>query len=302
MNFISQARNKPLVEMSTITYDKLIRDTKRWAQANESIQAIVIVGSRARSQESFDIYSDLDFIIFTTDVERLTLFDDWISILGRIWITDLDVTGPGDPEWTVIFDNGLKADFVIAQAQSHLTLEQMMLTPQYRQVSIRGWQVLFDRSDSSFISEDNLEFDLTWSKVEKSEFNRQINRTLIMAYRAAKFINRRERWRGQLLLSQIRQHLLWFIEQHSRLSQSDGIDTWYDGRFIERWVAPSVQEKIPDLFAAYDLRQMARALQACLSLTHQLASDIAQDEDNPYPTPGQKATYDWLSSLVLPPD
>ena len=73
--------------MSTITYDTNIRHVKKWAQANELIQAVVIVGSRPRTQVTFDSFSDLDFIIFTPEVERLTLSDGWKSELGQIWMT-----------------------------------------------------------------------------------------------------------------------------------------------------------------------------------------------------------------------
>jgi aminoglycoside 6-adenylyltransferase len=288
--------------MSTISYDKLIRRTRRWALVNEQIQAVVIVGSMARSRAFFDIYSDLDFIIFTSDVKRLTLLDDWISELGRIWITDLDETGSGDPEWIVIFENGLKADFLIAQARPHLNLEQVIFNSRYRQVFMRGWQVLFDRRDSSAISDVDLGVELTLHLVEPLDFVKQFNRILILAHRAAKFINRQERWRGQLMLSQIRQQLLWFIERHAQISQTDKIDTWYDGRFIDHWAAPSIQQKLPDLFADYNLKDMVHALRACLSLTNLMALDIAQNEDIPYPNVGQKETLDWLVSVVLPPD
>ena len=174
--------------MSSDSYEQLIRRITSWAQANEHIQAVIIIGSRARPQESFDFYSDLDLI------------------------------------------------------------------------------------------------------------------TLILAHRAAKFIGRRERWRGQLMLSQIRQHLLWLIEKHARISTLAGVDTWYDGRFIEQWAAPSVKETLPDIFAKYDPKDMARALRAILSMVDLMASEIAKNNDIPYPTAGQKATFDWLVSVVIPPE
>ncbi len=288
--------------MSYDSYERLIRRITNWAQTTDHIQAVIIVGSRARPQESFDFFSDLDLIIFTSAVEELTLYHKWISELGRVWIADLDKTGPGDPEWFVVFENGQKADFLIAQAQKHLNLGQLIQKSPYRQVLMKGWQILFNRWGSPSITEDDLGIEVSMSQVEASELIRHINRTLILAHRAAKFIGRHERWYGQLMLSKIRQHLLWLIEEHARISTSGEVDTWYDGRFIEQWAAPSIKERLPDIFAQYDLKDMARALHAILSMAHQMASDIAKYNEIPYPTAGQKATFDWLISVVIPPD
>lgn len=286
--------------MSSDSYDGLIRRIKSWAQANDYIQAVIIVGSRARPRESFDFLSDLDLIVFTSFVEQLTLYDGWISELGRVWIADLDETGPGDPEWIVIFENGQKADFVIAQAQPDLSLEQLLLKSPYQQVFMRGWRALFDRWGHPMISKEDWAVDTSKPPFEPSEYNQHINRILILVYRAAKFIGRRERWRGQLVLSQIRQHLLWLIEEHARISAQTVVDTWYDGRFIEQWAAPSVKEMLPEIFAKYDLEDMARALLVILSLAHLITSDIAKHNDIFFTTAGQKATFDWLVSVVNP--
>lgn len=58
---------------------------------------------------------------------------------------------------------------------------------------------------------------------------------------------------------------------------------------FNRWGSPSIKD-------------MARALHAILSMAHQMASDIAKYNEIPYPTDGQKATFDWLISVVIPPD
>lgn len=288
--------------MNSDSYEQLVRRIKSWSQVNEHIQAVIIVGSRARPQESFDFFSDLDLIVFTSAVEQLTLDDGWISELGLVWIADLDKTGPGDPEWIVIFKNGQKADFVIAHAQTNRNLGQLISRSRYRQVLRRGWQVLYERWGTPIISKQELALDAPTPQLETSEFTRQINRTLILAHRASKSIHRGELWRGQLILSQIREHLLWLMEEHTRQSTIGEVDTWYDGRFVEQWSASSVKGTLPDLFAKYDPKDMVRALRAILSVSHLMALDIAQYNDILYPTAGQKATLDWLDSVAILPE
>jgi aminoglycoside 6-adenylyltransferase len=94
-------------------YDQWERDFVTWARARSDIRAAIVVGSRARLDHPADEWSDLDLILFTTNPSVYVAQTGWLNELGEVWVTVLNHTGH-DPEWLVMFADGLKVDFALA--------------------------------------------------------------------------------------------------------------------------------------------------------------------------------------------
>jgi aminoglycoside 6-adenylyltransferase len=68
--------------------------------------------------------------------------------------------------------------------------------------------------------------------------------------------------------------LLELLEWHAR-AVDPAVDTWHDGRFLERWADPGALAALERAYAHYDLRDVARALWETLDLFQGLEAETA---------------------------
>jgi aminoglycoside 6-adenylyltransferase len=273
---------------SRSNYQQLSRRVVDWARTQPFIQAILLVGSRARVDHSADQWSDLDLVLFVSDLEPYQRDWTWLSAFGEVLLHVQDFTGRGDPEWLVLFADGLKGDFALVNvpellADSSSSIEALLAaTDYYREVYQRGVVCLLDKNNPH---NDNL--IISWrapqpSNPSQEDFEHTIHLFLIDAHRAAKFIQRRDLWRARQVCNEnVTRHLLTLLEWHARAVREVDADTWYDGRFIEKWADPRFIQELPKLFGGYDHDQLSRALESSIHcfewLSHETAAAVHLD-------------------------
>jgi aminoglycoside 6-adenylyltransferase len=126
-------------------YERLMQRFVAWAQAEPSIRAAVVIGSRARTDHPADEWADLDIIVFATDVGRYIASADWVENVGVHWLTFVEPTLGGGWERRVLFDGGLDVDFAFDPAH---VLGQMVagdIPPDVADIVRRGVRVLVDK-------------------------------------------------------------------------------------------------------------------------------------------------------------
>ena len=117
-----------------MTYEELEARLAEWAKDRPEVRAVITVGSRARG--TADRWSDLDVLILTTDRTALAADPSWINTFGEAWLTYKDEANPGDPEWFVLFDGGLKFDAVLLDVDDpSLDLDALLAKLPYQGVS-----------------------------------------------------------------------------------------------------------------------------------------------------------------------
>ena len=281
-------------------YDQWEHDFIVWARTRPDIQAAVVVGSRARLDRPADEWSDLDLILFTINPSAFVVQTGWLNELGEVWVTVLNHTGH-DPEWLVMFADGLKVDFVLAAvpegAGSTADLSQWLAVSPYQGVLQRGVRTLFDRNDPQtklilLLSERRIP-----TQPKPDEFLAVVNHVLLYAARTARFLRRGELWRAkQQCDCDLKQRLLTMLEWHARATKGLEHDTWYDGRFLEEWADPRALATLPETFATYDKEDLWRALFVTLDLFRWLAAETAEQLGYAYPTLADNRVTGWLES------
>ena len=279
------------------SYAQLERDFSAWAETQPAICAALVIGSRARIVHPADEWSDLDLIVFTTDAAAYGSNGDWLGQFGEIWISVVDYIGPGDPEWLVVYSDGLKIDIAFASIDPivPLDLQQTIDASPYQDVISRGARVLFDRSLAPTA--------LRIKPIKPAplptpdQFTALIHRAWLDAMRVAKFIKRGDLWRAKRHCDgELKQHLLTMLEWHAR-SIDLMCDVWHDGRFIDEWADPRALARLPHTFAAYNADDLWRALFATLDLFRSLSIEIADRLGFPYPQPIDRRIAEWLHSI-----
>jgi aminoglycoside 6-adenylyltransferase len=272
-------------------YEELEARLTQWAQTQTAVRAVIVVGSRARGDQ--DAWSDLDVLIFTTERARYAADAEWMRSFGDVWLTYIDNTGRGDPEWFALYEGGLKFDAVLLQVEdAALDLESLMTLYPYQGVFGRGVKVLFDRKGSPRLIAPQAPTLPT--PPSGSEFEHLINGFLLESVTTAKFIGRGDFWRAQHWFAHdLRPCLLTLIEWHAH-----GRDTWYNGRFMQQWADPRILEVLPQAFPSFDRESLIISLRAALGLFRLLGEETAARWGYTYPTAAHTKIATLIESIL----
>lgn len=256
------------------SYAELERDFARWAQTQPDIRVVIVVGSRARTDPPPDEWSDLDLIVFTSDMPKYAADNHWLAHFGVMEIATLNYSRRGDAEWIVVFENGLKFDVLLAPIDPLGPID----TADYDSVLQYGMRVLLDKRVPDL--KRGFERDPQPAALPAAdEFAQAVQQFGLDALRAAKFIRRGDLWRAHATLDcQLKSYLLKLLEWHA-LSVDPARRVWHDGRFIEQWADRRAAAALPQLSALHDAVDLRRALFAAIHLHCWLADEVAQRLD-----------------------
>lgn len=284
---------------SPATYAELETRVSAWAQARPDVHGVVVVGSRARQDHPADERSDLDLILFAEDSAAYQGDARWLDELGRVWVAILGQTGRGDPEWLVLFDGGLKADFVLVSLDKTpgSSLQAWLAATPYGFVLTRGVRTLVDKGQPPSPHPGGFQGP-TLAHPPPEQFSTLVQRVWLDAGRTAQFLARGDLWRAKHLCDGVlKQCGLTLLEWHARAVHGLDYDTWHDGRYLEEWADPRALAALPATFARYDRDDLWRALGATLSLLRWLAQETADRLGYPYPTQMDAQVSAWLERV-----
>ena len=269
--------------MTTTVYTDLEQAFAAWALTQPSIMAVVVVGSRARSDHPADEWSDLDLVVFASDATSYLRDSTWLNTFGTIIAALADSFGQNDREWVAQYEDGRKLDaaFLTIDPAAASSLQAMLDAFPYPVVLQRGVRVLVDKTGT--LTELRLPRIDAPRPPAPAEVTALIHRMWLDAIKAAKFIRRRDVWRAKQLCDGVmKQHLLTMLEWQAAALQ-DQRDIWYGGRFLNEWADSQAMADLPNTFAAYTAADLGRALFATLQLFRSLAQEVTQRLGYAYP-------------------
>lgn len=277
-------------------YAELENQLTAWAATQPAIRAVVVVGSRARLAQPADQWSDLDLMLFTNDAEHYVKATDWMSIFGMVWACVFQRTRAGDPEWLVLYAGGLKVDFFFAPITGELT--DLLFNGRYATVAQRGVRVLLDKDSlKPFVMPP-----FSPTKQEKpttEEFTAVCQKFHLYAYRTATILKRGDLWRAHSFINQeMRPALLTMLAWQAQATHGLDFDTWYDGRFLEKWSDPRAIEALPTTFATYDFAALREAILALLDLFGWLMHATAVLWQFAISTSGTTQLAAWVTAVL----
>jgi len=303
----SEAPAKELkISRTKASYEQLLERFVKWAEGCPDIRAAVIVGSRARVDQPADEWADLDIIVITTDPDRYLSRTDWLENIGNPVLTFVEPTATGDEmERRVLFEGMLDVDFSIIPKENADQLLQSGVTPQIAAEIVntfgRGMRVILDKDGMA------AQFRAPISSIAappprpptQSEFRQVINDFLYHAVFAAKHLRRGELWWAKTCCDCYMHRLLLRVtEWHARATHGLNYDTWFRGRFLERWADPRVLKGLGGAFAHYSDRDVRRALLATMDLFRWLSTETAEKMGYQYPKEADERVTEWVRDCL----
>ena len=244
-----------------------------WARERDDLRAAIVVGSQARTEVPSDAWSDLDVGLFVDDPSRLADDETWVETFGRPVLTFLEPTAFGNRvERRVLYETGEDVDFPLIEAP---TWREFASTPEARTVLARGYRILYDElgiGDALTVEPPPSEP----SSPDSAAFRQLASDFWYHALWAAKKLRR-----GEVLIAKgctdgyLKARLVTLLEWHAR-AVDPAVDTWHEGRFIERWADPGALAALERAYAHYDLRDVARALWETIDLWQGVEEEVAR--------------------------
>ncbi|MFT5875530.1 MAG: aminoglycoside 6-adenylyltransferase [Clostridium sp.] len=106
-------------------YGDIINNLIKYGETSELIKAEVLIGSQSSQSNCADEYSDIDVILFVSDIDFFINSDEWINFLGRFYISFVEKTVSGGMERRVFFENAMDEDFIFLQADDINRIDEL---------------------------------------------------------------------------------------------------------------------------------------------------------------------------------
>jgi predicted nucleotidyltransferase len=267
-----------------------------WATSTKDISCIVVAGSHARKDHQPDEFSDIDVVIFSSNVKFYERNFDWINQIGEPVLYYKDQLSRNITGRKVYFSNGVGLDifflderavywsYLYAKASERKWLFAMVPGPVKKMMKAavlffaeyirRGFYCLVDKGKFY----DRLCYVDTRFKFRQEGFNREklehlINSFWRYALHTAINLQRREFWHAKITCDHgMKKTLLVLVEIYTRTIEGRDYDTWHHARFLERWAAPFIVEKLPLIYGHYEMEDAWK----CMKETADLFSEITR--------------------------
>jgi aminoglycoside 6-adenylyltransferase len=253
--------------------DHFLSKILEWAQAEPNIRCVVLVGSRARSQE-VDALADFDVQIYARTTDPYTLDETWLSHIRPVWLVLPEQYHQDDlfvPTRLVIFAGGTKVDFAFYPATA--VVKSVSVWPAYR--------VLVDK-DGTVPQSAHRTLSLS-RRPSAADFANVVREFWFEAYHVAKYLARNDLWLVKARDWATKQPLLTAIEWHEQARNGPQYETQWDGKGMQAWVSAEIWEKLNGVFAPFDRKNSWEALLATIALFRGLCKDLASMLDYEYP-------------------
>ncbi len=254
-------------------YDSLIEKLTAWGSQNESVRAIVIIGSRARQKNPPDGFSDLDLVLVVSRMEEFNPDTRWLGQLGSVWMRFTERTVNGAAECRVVFEGGWDVDIVLVNADE---CRALIRDKDGRDLLQRGTLVLLDKIGVAEWLPPVLPDGTPGTCPTAAEFDNLVHNFWFHTIWATKKLCRDELWPAvQCVDCYLKQLLLTMLEWQARATHGWDYDTWHAGRFLREWAGEPAYNAFRETFARCNVDDIARALRATMTVFRDASRDAA---------------------------
>jgi aminoglycoside 6-adenylyltransferase len=271
-----------------------------WAQNDGAVSAALLLGSQARRDHPADDWSDTDLILVVDDPDALTSDASWPSRFGEVAITFSELTLLSERERRVLYADGTDVDVL---PMSRDRMERYLTDPHALLALGRGHRALVDKI-GIFTGLDRRIAEAQEAAAERaigpdaSAFENLVSDFWYHAVWAARKLRRGELWVAHSCVDGYLKQLLLRVIEWRATGLADATDTWFSGRFMERWADQAVLEGLGTAYGHHDSADVRRALKATMDLFRSLAMDLAAGSRLPYPSEADAAATAFVEELL----
>ncbi len=270
-------------------YDDIKSRLLEYANKDEDIKAIVAIGSSMRKDIKADEFSDLDLFIVTKNTESW-YSGEYPKLLGQVNISFIEPTLGDGKERRCIFDDDRDVDMLIFTPEH---FEKIVKEGIAEWVMNRGYDVLYDSMQCTELLKEYIKLGHSNPAMSEKEFINIVNNFYFHDIWASKKLKRGELWSAKMCVdSYLKNHLLRMMELYRY--ESEGVDVWHNGRFLEEWAGDEILKELRMCFANYDKEDVCKALIATHNLFERITEELAKIEGFEYPNQARDCAKAYL--------
>lgn len=265
-------------------YEELLSRFVTWAESDDNIRAVIIMGSRVRKESPADEWSDLDLIVLVTDVDQFAENQEWADMVGtRIFTVNQRNPDGKIGQVKILYEGGYDIDFATASVESVLKMAEDNPI-EFSLVGSRGTRHVLDKDN---LRERLIKLEIELPKYQfptSMEFLDVVSEFWYNVLWTAKHLRRGGLWWAKSGCDNyLKERLLRMLEWHTRAIRGADHDTWMRGRFLEVWADERAVHQLSGAYAHYDTEDVWRALRVTMDLFHWLAIETAEELGYEYP-------------------
>lgn len=278
-----------LHEANQIVFNKV----KQWTVKKEDILALGIVGSRSDKNSISDEYSDYDLLLVTNNVDKYLNNESWISEVNEYWYSFTEyIPSENHTERRVLFKNGIDVDFIF------IDYEKIKNDPgQFciaKDICRRPIEIVMDKVN---IEIKLRELESTPPKYEapnEKQFNELIAEFYYHYIWIYKKLCRGEYWIAYRCLNYfMKSKMIQVFEWYEHCKNGNEYNTYYDSRYLEKWVEPEIKKKLGILISSYEKESMVISLNESAKLIDLMSKYIAEKLGYKYSSENMNEMLEW---------
>ena len=246
-----------------------------WAATRDDIRLVILVGSRARTENPGSKYADLDILLFTDQRDGYLADRTWMKNFGELLVCIEGRTAGDDPELMAIYKGFQGIDFVFIPATAIRGLEALAELPE---IFSRGYSIWLDKEEVTRKIAERMPKRKALPRHQKPDeaaFQNALSSFLFGTYYVARVLFQQDLWPAKARESDLRRRVLQMIEWHACATHDWTWDVWHMGKYMESWADPRVLESLPELYSGYSVKQSRQALLRTFELFEMLARETA---------------------------
>jgi aminoglycoside 6-adenylyltransferase len=281
------------------SYDEIMQKLVSLAKGLELIQAMILFGSRVRSKNTADKYSDYDIIFLVKDVDYFLNTDQWLTQIEEYYISFQEPTAACGQERRVFFRDAMDMDFLFYDVKG---AERLVADHTIQAFFSHGYRILVDKIDFNSVIERNKPFEEIKTNFSEKEFINLANTFWFHSIWSVKKILRGEIWSAKKCVDGYMKDLLrQMLEEYSKAVYSNDFEVWHDGRFIDDWIDQSIKKQLKASYGIYDATDILRALNNTMQLFSEVSVKTAVILDYAYPITAETYAVEQVKKLTLQP-
>lgn len=257
-----------------------------WGQQRDSVRAILLTSSRARSSGPVDLFSDFDLILVVTNIAPFFNERTWLEEFGPVLALYRDpILQDGNFQRSAFvtqYENGLKVDFTLWPVE---LLQRVVADPKLPEEFDAGYRVLLDKDNLTDGLKPPTYKGYIPTPPTESDYQKSIEEFFLDATYVAKFL-----WRDDLIAAKhlldhfIKQEhliptLVWRMEIDHQWSVKPGLY----GQRLKRWLRPDLWAELESTYTGAGLEANWEALFRTLTLFRRVAIEVGELMGYAYP-------------------
>lgn len=261
-----------------------------------------LIGSGSNNGNLNDDYSDIDLVVVSDNYSTYFNTVKWLHSIDEVWMTFTESI-PDLNHWErrCIFKNGIDVDFVLVDKTKLISDNNEF--PVLKEICHTTLKVLFDNGNIIRYFNNIISEKKEFSFPDEIEYNNVINDFYFHYLWTLKKCLRGEYWIAlQCINGYLKQRTLKMLEWYEHSLHGKYYNTFYNGRYLEKWIEKSLIDELKQTFSSYSKESIINALVANKKLFTNIAKETATMNGFSFPEIQEQKLSEWINSKYMVSD